>query len=256
MAIMTSDVFSTEFTTTQLRRVYDDNEVDEFLDQIVVELRRLTTDNDELRALIPPDALDKVAAARASAENIEKDAAARIAKANAEAEAAEAGAAERARSATEGADEIANSAVTAGARAADEIGGAPAAGLSAAAGLLALAQQLHDEYVSEGKAKHDALIAEADELLAKANVERQNIITEARERSTGMVTEAQQKRAEVFQTLGHERGLLQKKIEELRNFERDQRAHLQSYLEGQLIKLDQTEAAQTEAARSDLDQTS
>ena len=161
MAIMTSDAFSMEFTTTQLRRVYDDNEVDEFLDQIVVELRRLTTDNDELRALIPPDALDKVAAARASAENIEKDAAARIAKANAEAEAAEAGAAERARSATEGADEIANSAVTAGARAADEIGGAPAA-----AGLLALAQKLHDEYVSEGKAKHDALIAEADELLA------------------------------------------------------------------------------------------
>ena len=256
MAIMTSDVFSKEFTTTQLRRVYDDNEVDEFLDQIVVELRRLTTDNDELRALIPPDALDKVAAARASAENIEKDAAARIAKANAEAEAAEAAAAERARSATEGADEIANSAVTAGARAADEIGGAPAA-----ARLLALAQKLHDEYVSEGKAKHDALIAEADELLAKANVERQHIITEARERSTGMVTEAQQKRAEVFQTLGHERGLLQKKIEELRNFERDQRAHLQSYLEGQLIKLDQTEAAQTEAARSDavqsdLDQTS
>ncbi len=301
MAILTSDVINKDFTATQLRRGYDENEVDDFLDQIVIELRRLTTDNDELRGLIPPDALDKIAAARASAENAEMDAAARIAKANAEAEAAEAGAgaAERARAATEAADEIAKSAFAVGAPAAAEVDGSSAAGLGSATGVLALAQKLHDEYVSEGEdtrerlisegqsrhdqvvgeatarqeellstgqaryeelvsvgeAKHDALIAEADELIAKANAEREQIITEAREHCTGMVTEAQQTRAEVLQSLGHERGLLYSEIEELRIFERDQRAHLKSYLEGELSKLEQSGSNETNAAETTLEQT-
>ena len=36
-----------------------------------------------------------------------------------------------------------------------------------------------------------------------------------------------------------------KEIEELRTIERDYRAHLKSYLEGQLIKLEQTGADET-----------
>jgi hypothetical protein len=55
-----------------------------------------------------------------------------------------------------------------------------------------------------------------------------------------MVAEAQQKRAELLQTLGHERSLLQRKIDELRVFERDYRARLKSHLEGQLHQLEQT----------------
>jgi len=55
----------------------------------------------------------------------------------------------------------------------------------------------------------------------------------------------------MFQALGHERSLLQEKIEELKTFERDQRAHLQSYLEGQLIKLDRTEPVPSDTVPSD-----
>ena len=53
--------------------------------------------------------------------------------------------------------------------------------------------------------------------------------------------EAQQKRAEVLQ----ERNLLQKEIEEMRTSERDHHARQKSYLEGQLIKLEQTGTDET-----------
>ena len=79
------------------------------------------------------------------------------------------------------------------------------------------------------------------------------MITEARERSTGMVAEAQQKKATVLQTLGSERDVLQKKIDQLRTFERDYRGRLKSYLEGQLHELGQTgadKAASEEGGRT------
>ena len=169
-----------------------------------------------------------------------------------------------------------------------EVGGA-AAGANSAAGVLALAQKLHDEYVSEGQntrerlisegqsrheevvgeatawheellsagqakhdefvsvgeARHDVLIAEADGLLAEATAQHAHMITEARERSAGMIAQAQQTRAEVFQALSHDRGLLQKEIDELGTLQRNQRAHLKSYLEGQLIQLEQTGATES-----------
>ena len=49
MAFMPEDVLNKNFTATQFRRGYDEHEVDDFLDQIVVELRRLNTHNDDLR---------------------------------------------------------------------------------------------------------------------------------------------------------------------------------------------------------------
>ena len=84
-------------------------------------------------------------------------------------------------------------------------------------------------------------------MIAAATAEQEQMITEARERSTEMVAEAQQKRAEVFQALAYERSLLQKEIEELQTFGRDQRAHLKSYFEDQLIELGQTGTDKTNA---------
>lgn len=109
--------------------------------------------------------------------------------------------------------------------------------------LLSTGQAKHDEFVSVGEARHDVLIAEAGALLAEATAQHAQMITEARERSTVMIAQAQQTRAEVFQALGHERGLLQNEIDELLTLQRNQRAHLKSYLEGQLIQLEQTGAA-------------
>jgi hypothetical protein len=80
-----------------------------------------------------------------------------------------------------------------------------------------------EELLSTGQAKHDELIAEAE----------------------AVIGEAQRNRAEVLQKLGSERSGLQKEIEELGTIERDHRTRLKSYLEGQLIKLEQTGADET-----------
>jgi len=71
------------------------------------------------------------------------------------------------------------------------------------------------------------------------------MITEARERSTGMVAEAQQRRTEVLRGLAGERSLLEKEIEKLQTSERNHYARQKSYLEGQLIALEQTDTDTT-----------
>jgi len=129
-------------------------------------------------------------------------------------------------------------------RSAAEVDDAGAAGVGPAAGLLALAQKLHDEYVAEGQITRQRLIAEAEALLAEANAEREHMIIGARERSTEMVAGARQQRDAMLHDLGSERGLLQKKIEDLRTFERGHRALMKSYLEGQLIELENAGADQ------------
>jgi len=74
------------------------------------------------------------------------------------------------------------------------------------------------------------------------------MITEAREQSTGMVAEAQRSRAQLLDGLDRERDLLERKIDELRTFERDYRARLKAHLESQLLELEQTGLeGQTEA---------
>jgi len=76
--------------------------------------------------------------------------------------------------------------------------------------------------------------------VSEATSRHEQMITEARERSTGMVAEAQQKKAQILEELGRERSLLEKKIDELRAFERDYRARLKNYIESQLSELDHT----------------
>ena len=134
-----------------------------------------------------------------------------------------------------------------------EVGGA-ATHADSAAGVLAMAQRLHEEHVAEGQetrqrlitegqSRHDQLIAEAtarqDELLATGQAKRDALISEAE----GPVAEAQRKGAELLQELESKRSMLRTEIEELQTFERDHRTHLKSYLEGQLRELEETGTA-------------
>ncbi|HEY7796919.1 MAG TPA: DivIVA domain-containing protein, partial [Microbacteriaceae bacterium] len=50
MALTPEDVVSKRFTTTKFRDGYDQDEVDDFLDEVVEEMRRLTKENEELRS--------------------------------------------------------------------------------------------------------------------------------------------------------------------------------------------------------------
>jgi len=86
--------------------------------------------------------------------------------------------------------------------------------------LLQLARRLHEEHVAEGKAKRDELIAEGHATAAR------------------LVAEAENKQKEQIAILDKERTALEGKIDELRTFEREYRAKLKSYIEGQLKDLE------------------
>jgi cell division septum initiation protein DivIVA len=86
--------------------------------------------------------------------------------------------------------------------------------------MLALAQKLHDEYVRNGEQTRD------------------RIVGEAREHAHPLMREAEEKQRQTLGSLEQERSLLERKIDELRAFEREYRSRLKSYLEGQLRELE------------------
>src|SRR4051794_37133977 len=49
MALTPEDVVNKRFQPTKFREGYDQDEVDDFLDEVVVELRRLNQENEELK---------------------------------------------------------------------------------------------------------------------------------------------------------------------------------------------------------------
>src|ERR1700754_2339664 len=49
MALTPEDVVNKRFNPTKFREGYDQDEVDDFLDEVVVDLRRLNQENEELR---------------------------------------------------------------------------------------------------------------------------------------------------------------------------------------------------------------
>jgi cell division septum initiation protein DivIVA len=89
-----------------------------------------------------------------------------------------------------------------------------------ATGMLALAQKLHDDYVRSGQEEGDRLV------------------TEAKGQAARIVREAEDTSARTLSQLEQERSLLERKIDELRVFERDYRTRLKSYLENLLGDLD------------------
>lgn len=210
MALTPEDVVNKRFQPTKFREGYDQDEVDDFLDEIVVELRRLNQENDELRKKLA-EAGSSVPASSAAAPVVEKVPAPVKAdkdeareKAEAEAKAAEA----KKKDIQPAAAAPAASAAVAN----------PSA--ESAAGLLAMAQQMHDRHVADGQAQKDKIIAEAQ-------IE-----------ASSLVNDAQEKSRKILGALEQQRSVLERKVEQLRGFERDYRSRLKAYIEGQLRDLD------------------
>ena len=213
MALTPEDVVNKRFQPTKFREGYDQDEVDDFLDEIVVELRRLNQENDELRKKLA-EAGSSVPASSAPAPVVEKVPAPVKAdkdeareKAEAEAKAAEAKK-----------KDIQPAAPAAAAPAAPAGVATPSA--ESAAGLLAMAQQMHDRHVADGQAQKDKIIAEAQ-------IE-----------ASSLVNDAQEKSRKILGALEQQRSVLERKVEQLRGFERDYRSRLKAYIEGQLRDLD------------------
>lgn len=89
-----------------------------------------------------------------------------------------------------------------------------------ATGMLQLAQKLHDDYVRSGQ-------EEGDRLITEAKAEGARIVRDAEETSHRTLSQLEQ-----------ERSLLERKIDELRLFERDYRTRLKSFLQNLLGDLD------------------
>ena len=189
MALTPDDVVTKQFQHVRFKEGFDPDEVDDFLDEIVVEWRKTIAENEELKAKL------------AAYESGETPAAAPAAQAPAEVE------------------EVEAVEVVAETPAAETSSAAPVA---ASAGIIELAQRLHDEHVAEGQAQRDKLISEAQAQAAS------------------IVAEAEARGRDEIARLEKERGVLETRIAELRQFERDYRSQLRSYIEGKLRDLDTT----------------
>ncbi|MBH0128892.1 DivIVA domain-containing protein [Salinibacterium sp. NK8237] len=218
MALTPEDVVNKRFESTKFREGYDQDDVDDFLDEVVVELRRLNQENDELR--------QRLSAAEARATELQQNASSAPAAA-------------------------APAAIAAPAPAAIESAPAPAAiepassvldDASSTNNLLQLARRLHEEHVREGVQKRDALIAEgqasAAEILAEGQASAAEVVAESKATAAELVAQAQAQQREQIGTLERERQALEGRIESLRSFEREYREKLKSYIEGQLHELD------------------
>jgi uncharacterized protein (DUF3084 family) len=83
-----------------------------------------------------------------------------------------------------------------------------------------MAQQMHDRHVADGQEQRDKIIAEAQ-------IE-----------ASSLVNDAQEKSRKILGALEQQRSVLERKVEQLRGFERDYRSRLKAYIEGQLRDLD------------------
>ena len=230
MALTPEDVVNKRFAPTKFREGYDQDEVDDFLDEVVNTLRVVSGENEELKAKLAaaeariaeltggpgPSSPDVAAEPAESAETTETT------------EEAPAGEPE-----PEPEPEPAPQMVTSAPAHSAPAQPAPAAvegnenNPESAAGMLALAQRLHDEYVSNGR-------AESERLVSEATAESERLVSEAQAESARIIKEAEDQHNRTLTQLEQERSLLERKIDELRTFERDYRTRLKSYLESLL----------------------
>jgi DivIVA domain-containing protein len=211
MALTPEDVVNKRFQPTKFREGYDQDEVDDFLDEVVVELRRLNQENEELR--------QRLIAGESRINELQRSA-------------TQAPAQTPAQTPVFGDQPQAAAPVSAPAPV------VPAPSYAAPAtdpsldpnntnNLLQLARRLHEEHVREGIEKRDALIAEGHATAAR-------IVGEAEATQRTQIAALDQERAQLEQ----ERTQLESNIEQLRDFEREYRQKLKSYIEGQLRELD------------------
>jgi DivIVA domain-containing protein len=187
MPLTPEDVVTKQFQHVRFKEGFDPDEVDDFLDEIVVEWRKALAENEELKAKLaayesgetPAPAVEAPAAEEAPAEVVDEVPAAAPAPAATDVQ--------------------------------------PTA---ASAGIIELAQRLHDEHVAEGK-------AQKEKLLSEAQTEADTILNDARTKARDEITR-----------LESERGTLEARISELRQFERDYRVQLRGFIEEKLRDLD------------------
>jgi DivIVA domain-containing protein len=201
MALVPEDVVNKRFTITKFRDGYDLDQVDDFLDTIVEELRLHVQEKNALQAEI-----DSLQAQLASAqESVVLTPESPVDETVVEDVAVE--------------DTIVVSAPQPIVIAAQGASFSDGDALKSSA-MLQLALELHDKHVLEGETRRDQLIRDGESTAHR------------------LVEDAQKTRADELNLLSTERVDLQDKIKDLREFESEYRSTLRSYIQAQLRGLD------------------
>ncbi|MGA3151120.1 MAG: DivIVA domain-containing protein [Streptosporangiaceae bacterium] len=218
MPLTPADVRNKQFSTTRLRPGYDEEEVDAFLDEVEAELDRLIQENEELRGKLAEVLRGGKVPAALNAPHVEP--------------APELMAPEPPRHEPERRPEPV---MMTPPRPVEE-------NHDTAARVLALAQQTADQAIADARREADETLGrarrEADDLLTKARRQSEQITSDARARAESLERDAQERHRQAMGSLVQSREELERRVDDLRAFEREYRSRLKAYLEGQLRDLE------------------
>jgi len=215
MPLTPADVRNKQFSTTRLRPGYDEEEVDAFLDEVEAALDELIQDNEELRAKLTEALRGKAPMSLTS-----------------QAEVPEMMQPEPVRHEPERRPEPA---MISSPRPVED-------NMDTAARVLALAQQTADQAIADARREADETLGrasrESDDILTKARRQAEQVTSDARARAESLERDAQERHRQAMGSLVQSREELERRVDDLRAFEREYRSRLKAYLEGQLRDLE------------------
>ena len=125
---------------------------------------------------------------------------------------------------------------------------------SEADAMLSDARTKSEQLLSEARAKSDGLVndarARAETMLNDARTRAETLERTSRDKAATLVGDAERKQAEIIGTITRDKSVLEKKIDELRTFEREYRTRLKTYLESQLRDLGERGSAAPSDSRA------
>src|SRR5215475_10838356 len=215
MPLTPADVRNKQFSTTRLRPGYDEQEVDAFLDEVEAELDRLIQENEELRAKLAEVLRGGKMAAPLTSTHMD------------------------------GPELMAGEPMREPERRPEPMPMMKSSAednMDTAARVLALAQQTADQAIADARREADETLSrarrEADDLLTKARRQAEQITSDARARAESLERDAQERHRQAMGSLVQSREELERRVDDLRAFEREYRSRLKAYLEGQLRDLE------------------
>ena len=211
MPLTPEDVHNKQFTTVRLREGYDEEEVDAFLDEVEAELTRLLRENEELRAKLA--AATRAAAAAQQQQPMDRPPMDRM----------------PARREPVPIPPQLPAPMPVPVPQPQPPQFQP--GGDSAARVLALAQQTADQAIAEAR-------NEANKIVGEARSRADGLERDARGKADALERDAQEKHRVAMGSLETARAALERKVDDLRAFEREYRQRLKSYLDGQMRQLE------------------
>ena len=108
--------------------------------------------------------------------------------------------------------------------------------------VLVLAQQTADQAIADARREADETLGrarrEAEEILGKSRRHAEQITSDARACAESLERDAQERHRQAMGSLVQQREELERRIDDLRAFEREYRSRLKAYLEGQMRDLE------------------